>query len=853
MSRGTSTWEPSFEEVFDLSLDLLCIGGLDGRFKRVNPAFEQAFGYSSEELLSRPFLDFVHPEDRARSRGAFEQLIRGEEVILFENRNVCADGSTLWLEWSGRPVPKEDIFYGSARDVTDRKRAENGLRRARKTMEASRDELRQLVEEQAALRRVATLVARGVPPAEVLDAVCEEVDRLLAADSTRMLRHEPDGTATVLATHGEIGELTPAGTRLKLEGEQTAAALVLRTGRPARVANYEGAPGSMAARVHALGFRNGVAAPISVEGRVWGVIASGWKQHEPPVAQAENRMAGFTELVATAIANADSRAELRQLADEQAALQRVATLVARGVSPTEVLDAVAAEVARLLGADWGGVHHYGPDGLVTILASRGKLASDIPVGARRTLDSEGVVASVLKTGRSCRMEVNEDESRSWAIRGRELGIRCMVAAPIVVEGRPWGVMAAIWTREDALPADDVEVRMAGFTELVGTAIANADSRGELRVRVEQQVALRRVATLGARGVVAPTDVLDAVAEEVRSLLDADFASLMRNDGDDATTIVASRGDIARRLPVGTRIPIGGEDATSKVLQTGRPARMETFADASGAIADLARELGVRSSVAAPITVEGRLWGVVGATWTRDKPLPADDAEERMGEFAELVATAVANAESQAKLSASRARVVAATAEERQRVVRDLHDGAQQRLVHAVINLKLALREQGPGNEPLHELLVEALGHAEQANSELRELAHGILPAVLTSGGLRAGAEALVSRCSLPVAVDVSRERLPTAIEATAYFVVSEALTNAVKHSGASRAEVRARVDDGLLRVEIRDDGVGGADASQGSGLIGLRDRVEALGGTIEIASPRGSGTSVLVDIPIKSA
>jgi PAS domain S-box-containing protein len=683
MSRGTSTWEPSFEEVFDLSLDLLCIGGLDGHFKRVNPAFEQAFGYSSEVLLSRPFLDFVHPEDRARSRDAFEQLTRGEEVILFENRNICADGSTLWLEWSTRPVPGQDIFYGTARDVTERKRAADGVRQARRTMEASRDELRQLAEEQAALRRVATLVARGVPPTEMLDAVCEEVDRLLAADSTRMLRYEPDGTATVLATHGEIGDLTPAGTRLKLEGEETAAALVLRTGRPARVKSYEGTPGSMAALVHALGFRNGVAAPISVEGRLWGVIASGWKRHEPPSAHAENRIAEFTTLVATAIANADSRAELRQLADEQAALQRVATLVARGVSPTEVLDAVAAEVARLLGADWGGVHHCEPDGMVTVLASRGKLASDIPVGRRTTLDSEGIVASVLKTGRPCRMEANDYTSGPSAIRRRELGIRCAVGAPIVVEGRPWGVMTASWTGEDALPADDVEGRMAGFTELVGTAIANA--------------------------------------------------------------------------------------------------------------------------------------------------------------------------ESQAQLSASRARVVAATAEERQRVVRDLHDGAQQRLVHAVINLKLALREQEPGNEPLHELLVEALGHAEQANSELRELAHGILPAVLTSGGLRAGAEALVSRNSLPVTVDVSRERLAPAIEATAYFVVSEALTNAVKHSAASRAEVKAHVDDGLLRVEIRDDGVGGADASQGSGLTGLRDRVEALGGTIEIASPRGSGTSVLVEIPIKSA
>ena len=158
--QGTSTWEPGFEEIFDLSLDLLCVGGLDGYFKRVNPAMEEAFGYSSQELLSRPFLDLVHPGDRAESSAALEQLVGGREVVRFENRNVCADGSTLWLEWSGRPVPGEGIFYGAARDVTARKRAEERLRHAQGIVEASRDELRAHVTEQAALRRVATLVAQ---------------------------------------------------------------------------------------------------------------------------------------------------------------------------------------------------------------------------------------------------------------------------------------------------------------------------------------------------------------------------------------------------------------------------------------------------------------------------------------------------------------------------------------------------------------------------------------------------------------------------------------------------------------------------------------------------------------------
>jgi signal transduction histidine kinase len=222
----------------------------------------------------------------------------------------------------------------------------------------------------------------------------------------------------------------------------------------------------------------------------------------------------------------------------------------------------------------------------------------------------------------------------------------------------------------------------------------------------------------------------------------------------------------------------------------------------------------------------------------------------LAEFTELVATVIANAESRAELAASRARVVTATAEERRRLVRDLHDGAQQYLVHAMIVLKLALREQGAPNGATEALVGEALEHAERANTSLRELARGILPTALTRGGLLDGIEELVSRSSLPVTTDVSAERLPPAIEATAYFVVSEALTNVLKHSGADSAVVNARVDGRVLRVEVRDDGVGGAEPAAGSGFTGLRDRVEALGGTIEIASPPGRGTSLSVEIPI---
>jgi signal transduction histidine kinase len=286
-----------------------------------------------------------------------------------------------------------------------------------------------------------------------------------------------------------------------------------------------------------------------------------------------------------------------------------------------------------------------------------------------------------------------------------------------------------------------------------------------------------------------------------------------------------------------------------VSETARSARIDSLADASGPLGVAAREAGVRSAVGTPIIVEGGLWGVVIAGSSLEQPLPAD-TEARLSSFTELVATAVANAESRAELTASRARIVAAADESRRRIERDLHDGAQQRLVHAVIVLKLALRALSNADANAGELVAEALRHAEQANSELRELAHGILPAALTRGGLRAGVDGLVSRVSLPVSVDVPVERLPAGVEATAYFVISEALTNVVKHARAASAQVTARVERGELRVEVRDHGVGGARGGHGTGLGGLEDRVAALDGRLVLESPPGGGTRVCARLPV---
>jgi signal transduction histidine kinase len=287
-----------------------------------------------------------------------------------------------------------------------------------------------------------------------------------------------------------------------------------------------------------------------------------------------------------------------------------------------------------------------------------------------------------------------------------------------------------------------------------------------------------------------------------------------------------------------------------VRRTKRPARHLHTEGAPGALAAIAGEMGFRSSVAVPLVVEGHLWGCIVASWGSDIAPPLG-SEERMAQFTQLLETAIANADGRDQLTASRARLLTEADEARRRVVRDLHDGAQQRLVQTIVTLGLAQRALEPNSAKAQALIAEALAHARQGNSELRELAHGILPAVLIQGGLRSGISSIVTRLDLPVEVDVPRERFPAAVEASAYFVVAEALTNVVKHSQAERAEVRAWMEDGVLRVEVRDDGVGGADSS-GHGLVGLGDRVTAIGGRLVVESPPSGGTLLAVQLPVSA-
>ncbi|MCU1625360.1 MAG: histidine kinase, partial [Pseudonocardia sp.] len=683
---------------------------------------------------------------------------------------------------------------------------------------------------------------------------------VLATDATTIARLEPDGAVTVLAFVGDLSGGFPAGSRWTIESPLPLAVAV-HTGRPARLDDFSQVAGAYGDRLRRLALRSGVAAPIIVEGRVWGAIGTATRREDLPTGT-EQRMPGFTELVGTAIANAegrtqleDSRDELRRLAEEQAALRRVATLVARGTPPAEVFAAVAHEVGHVLEADATTIARLDPDGAMTVLAVVGDHSDDLAVGSRWTPEPPLALAVALRTGRPARCDDYSHASGAFVdATVRRVGIRSSVATPITVEGRLWGAIGT-GTRREHLPAD-TEQRLAGFTELIGTAIANAegrtqleDSRDELRRLADEQAALRRVATLVARGM-PPAEVFAAVAHEAGAVLDADGTVIVRLGPDGATTLVASVGAHSAELPVGSRWKPEPPVAVAVALRTCRPARCDNYSQAPGDYADAVRRLGLRSSVAAPITVEGRLWGAIGAG-TRHGRFPAD-TEHRMAGFTELIGTAIANADSRAQLTASRARIVAAADDARRRIERDLHDGTQQRLVAISLTLRLAQATVPADLSELRSQLGRVTDELTEATEELRELARGIHPAILSEGGLGPALRTLARRAAIPVELDIRTDTRPAEpIEVAAYYVVSEALTNTTKHARASHTDVTVEQRDTQLHLSIRDDGVGGADPAAGSGLIGLRDRVQALGGTIEVSSCREDGTAILVELPLQ--
>jgi signal transduction histidine kinase len=411
---------------------------------------------------------------------------------------------------------------------------------------------------------------------------------------------------------------------------------------------------------------------------------------------------------------------------------------------------------------------------------------------------------------------------------------------------------------DSLLATQLFIAIAALTSLILAAMtaertrvaeALAASEASQRSLADEQAALRRVATLVAGGA-PPVRVFEQVTKEVAQLLGLPGASLVRYDGPGSATVVGGWSeDGMLRLPTSSTIDLDGDTVVAKVLRSKSPQRAE-YAGAGGALAEQLQSHGYHGAIAAPVNVGGRLWGALAAGIRSTDALPAG-CERRLCDFAELAAQALANADAHEQLAASRARIVEAGDAERRRLERNLHDGAQQRLVSVALDLRVvdAMLEKEPATA--RTLLGATQDQLAQGLEELRELARGIHPAVLTNRGLGPALESLAIRAPVPVEItDLPDERFAPPVEAAAYYVVAEAITNVAKYAQASHATVSVGRSNGCATVVVADDGVGGADAARGTGLRGLCDRIEALGGRFDVDSPAAGGTRLSAQIPL---
>jgi signal transduction histidine kinase len=380
-------------------------------------------------------------------------------------------------------------------------------------------------------------------------------------------------------------------------------------------------------------------------------------------------------------------------------------------------------------------------------------------------------------------------------------------------------------------------------------MSSDDNLTRLQTLLAEHAALRRVATMVAASSPAPA-LFGRVCEELGELLAVKSTDMIRYEDERFATVVGSwAASGTPSFPVGERIPVEGASVTAKLWRSRRPERVDDYHDVDGELAAKLRGFGIRSVVGAPVFVAGRLWGAVMATSELPHSFPAG-TEERIGSFAELVTAALANVDAREQLAASRARIVEAADAARRRIERDLHDGAQQRLVSLALTLRVLESTLDPDSAASGEMAL-ARAEIDAALEELRELARGIHPSILTDQGLEAGLASLASRSTVPVKLDLdSCGKLPLSVQTTAYFVVAEALTNASKHAHSDLIEVRVAVGDAIATVEVRDDGSGGAELARGTGLTGLADRVSALGGTLDIDSPVGAGTTIRARIPM---
>ena len=721
----------------------------------------------------------------------------------------------------------------------------------------------ELLRLQTALRDLVALSAipaawTGREPPAVAAGLADALVALLQLDFAFVRLSYPDGAGAVDVTRGSARKRFPewledhAATRVQFPGK----AIVADVGddsEPCRA----------------------VALPIGVNGD-GGLVAAASERSDFPTAVEQVLLSLAANQAATAFENAcliDERrraeeelraardelevkvaertAELHVANDELSALSRVATLVAEGVQPQDLFAVVAEEVARVVDVPLVSVVRYELDGTATECAGFSPEGPLFPVGKRWPLEGTNVLQLVRESSGPARIDDYLELEGEIADAVRRSGIRSTVGVPVVAAGRVWGVMVVSTTEHDPLP-QGIEARLAEFTELLSTAIENAESREALAQLADEQATLRRMATLVAQGV-PPGEIFSAVSEEVGRLVGSDIAAVVRFEHDPPAIVVVGVGQSIPGIPIGTRWELDDALAlaSAEVYRTGRSARVDAsdWASASWPIHEPALRQGLTSTVASPISVEGRPWGTMSVS--AKEPLPVG-TEARLERFSELLATAIANAEGKSELAASRRRIVAASDETRRRIERDLHDGTQQRLVSLGLTVRAAEANIPPDERDLRaDLSRIAMGLAD-AVEDLQEISRGIHPAILSQGGLGPALRTLARRSAIPVELDLATDtRLPESIEVAAYFVASETLANATKHAQASLIEVSLAPRNGSLMLSIRDDGVGGADPARGSGLVGLTDRVEALGGSIRVSSRPGEGTQVTAELPLE--
>lgn len=702
--------------------------------------------------------------------------------------------------------------------------------------------------ELTALRTAAGLIARGASAVAVLESVARHVAGAVGADFLEVLQFEERDRPIVVGAWGSRADRMLDLDRWPL-GDDDLARRIVDERAPVR-ADAPGRAAASASRVTRERYRivSSAGVPVLFEGRAWGAVLVHSAGDTLP-ADTGDRLLMFSEVATSAVATSTAHAAVKDLTADHAALLRVAELVARGAPPEAVFAAVAEELGRILSVAGAKMFRFELDRSATFLAGWGPLEAGLPAGSRVSLQGTSVASQIFTTGLPARVDDFRTATGEIAAIQRSVGLRSAVGAPIVVDARVWGALVVGTAEEIPLPPE-TDQRIAKFADLVAVALSNLEFRVALNSLADEQAALRRVATAVARE--EWSVICETIVREMVLLLKVRGAVMLRYEADETVTVLAASGVPDMSAYVHQRFPFVGNNTAAEVWRTHRTARQEDFQQADGVLAELSRREGITSVVASPVIVERQLWGAIVVVGTEPERLPAD-TEQRIGQFTELVATAIANLKSRSELLESRARIVQTADLTRRRFERDLHDGIQQRLVGVALDVHLVEQSLPMKLARSRSRLAGVATQLSDALEQLRELSRGLHPAILSEGGLDPAIRALTRRSPVPAQLQIETlPRLPEPVEVAAYYVVSEALANAGKHANASRVDIMLRCQNGRLEVTVTDDGQGGADPATGSGLTGLADRAAALGGSVSVRSPKGGGTRLVATLPLRA-